>query len=442
MVRVCYLIQRFFLGLLLFVQTGCASYLGVSSEMARREKIGEIKESLAAVRGLKFINEVPVLVERDVIQERLEARLLEDYGEEKLKNTSLAYAKLGLFPRAVDLKKSLRNLYTARALGFYDPKAMRVVLLKESREMVPSDGMARFVEGDLDESTLAHELTHALQDQHFSLRDRLRPSSNDDKTLAFRSLIEGDAVLTELAYLFGGVDQLSPAQINQALQSSSEQLHLVRSNIPAAIAHKVLFQYKVGASFVYRVLREKGWPGINLLYSSPPLSTAQMLHPEKYFDLPDPPTRIDFKNLSLLFPPGWTEIENNTLGELMVHCLSREFLSKEEAEVVANGWGGDRFVAFRRGDEVSFIWTTVWDSPEDAAEFFEGYDRILSKKYPQPQLSNFYYIEQREDRVVVVEGLERAHVKEHIEKIWQGMELKKEPFERPFLLLPMTNASQ
>lgn len=409
--------------------------------MARREKIGEIKESLTAVRGLKFINAVPILVEnKDVTQKHLESRFSEDYGEEKLKNLSLAYAKLGLFARAVDLKKSLRNLYTAKALGFYDTEAKRVVLLEKSREGVPSDGMARLAEGDLDEATLAHELTHALQDQHFSLRDRLRPSNNDDKTLAFRALIEGDAILTEFAYRFGGVDQLSPAHIHQALQSSSEQLHLVLPNIPAAIAHKVLFQYKVGGSFVYRLLKEKGWPGVNLLYSSPPLSTEQVLHPEKYFDLPDPPTRVDFKNLSLLFQRGWTEIESNTLGELMVHCLFREFLSKKEAEIVANGWGGDRFVAFRRGDEVSFIWTTVWDSPEDAEEFLAGYARILSKKYPQPQSSSFYYIERRADRVVVVEGLERAHVEEHIEKIWQGMELKKEPFVRPFSLRPMTKS--
>lgn len=381
-----------------------------------------MKRSLTAVRGLEFTDEVPILVEqKDVIERHLEADLLEDYGEEKLKNISLAYTKLALFPWRVDLKQSLLNFYTAQVVGFYNPKAKRIVLLGESSGEIPP-------ESDLDETVLAHELTHALQDQHFSLRSRLSPSDNDDRTLAFRSLAEGDAILTEFARLFGDVHQWSPAQLNRALQSSREQLQSSLADLPAAIADKLLFPYKVGAAFVYRLLNEKGWAGVNLLYSSPPLSTEQMLHPEKYLDLPDPPIRVDLRDLSLLFPSGWREIENNTLGELMVQCLFKEFFSQEEADVVANGWGGDRFVAFRRGDEVSFIWATVWDSSKDAEEFFEKYQEILSRKYGPSQSSDWqFYVERRDRLVVVVEGLERTHIKNNIEKIFQEIKLEEEP---------------
>jgi hypothetical protein len=398
------------------------------------ERLGEIKKNLVAIRGLEFVNEVPISIEKqDVIRRYLEADLLEDYGEEKLRNLSRAYTKLGLLPAGSDLKDSLLNFYTAKVLGFYSPKSKGVMLTERPYTRILSDGTYNLAEGDLNEMTLAHELTHALQDQHFSLRQRLRPSDNDDKTLALRALAEGDAILTEFAYLSGGLDKWSPTQINQVLQNSSKQLHLVMSRVPAAIVDKLLFQHRAGASFVYRLLSEKGWSGINLLYGSPPLSTKQVLHPEKYLDLPDPPTRVDLTDLSILFPSGWTEIENNTLGELMVRCLFKEFFSQKEAEVVAGGWDGDRFVAFRRGDQVSFIWATVWDSAEDAEEFFQKYQEIVARKYgSSPSSKSHFYIEKCDRLVIVVEGLERAHIEKSIEKVFQGVKLTKETFKHPF----------
>jgi hypothetical protein len=117
------------------------------------------------------------------------------------------------------------------------------------------------------------------------------------------------------------------------------------------------------------------------------------------------------------------------LGELMVRVLFQQFFSEEEGKMVADGWDGDRFVAFRRGEEVSFIWATVWDSSKDAEEFFEKYQEILSKKYRGSEVAGSYtYIEQRDRLVIVVEGLEKAHVKDNIGKIWRGMELKEESY--------------
>lgn len=429
-VTFCGLTSRFFLALILFGQTGCASHLLASREQGSIERAEEIKKNLAAIRGLKFTQEVPILFDKkEVMQGYLESGLLEDYGEEKLKDLSLAYAKLGLFPLGMDLRKSLLNLYDAQVLGFYVTKKKKVVL-SEKEEKILSAGY--FTAADFDEMVLVHELTHALQDQHFSLGNRLGPSDNNDRTLAFRSLAEGDAILTEFAYRFGALDQWSSVQISELFQDGSVELRSTLSEVPAAIVDKLRFQYEAGASFVYRVLKEKGWQGINLLYKFPPQSTEQVLHPEKYFDLPDPPTRVDLKDLSLLFSPGWTPVENNTLGELMVECLFKQFLPKEEAKRVANGWGGDRFVAFRRGEEVSFIWATVWDTPEDAEEFFEMYQEILSRKYGFPQSSDYqFYIKRRDRLVVVVEGLDRTHIKENIEKVWRGMSLEKVPWEHP-----------
>jgi hypothetical protein len=420
-VNVFYLTWRISLVLFLVAQSGCFANFAVEDDSEYLSRIGEIKKRLAAARGLKFTDDVPIIVKKkNEMLRYLEGNVQEDYGDEKLKDITLAYQKLGLLPPGTDLKNSLLNFYNAQ------------IVSGVSGGRIPGDGIRRPAEGHLDEMALVHELTHLLQDQHFSVRDRFGPSNNDDKTLAFRSIVEGDALLTEFAYRFGGINRWSRAQINRALENSSAELAPIFADIPTAIGDKFLFQYQDGGSFVYRLHEERGWPGINLLYRSPPLSTEQVLHPEKYSDLPDPPMRVRLKNLSSLFPPEWREIENNTLGELMVRCLFKEFFSTDEAIKVSNGWDGDRFVAFRQESEVSFIWASVWDSSKDAEEFARKFQEILSRKYSSSHSRS--YMERRGNLVVIVEGLEQTHVEKRINKILQEINLEEEPFKLPFAL--------
>lgn len=396
------------------------------------------------MRGLDFKREVPIEIKsKEEMRRHFERDLEQEYGDEKLENIAVAYAKLGLFPQALDLKKSLLDFYTAQVAAFYDPETKKLVLPEDLGGGILLGAVQFLSQRDiLGEMVLAHELTHALQDQHFSLKDRLRSSSNDDKTLAFHAVAEGDATLGGFGYLFGGIDDKSLDLINQTVRESMQEARSALSDVPEAIIEELLFQYYGGISFVSRLLREKGWPGINRLYSSPPLSTEQILHPEKYLDLPDPPTRMELKDISILFDSDWKEIENNVLGELMVQVLFKRFLSEEEAKVVANGWDGDRFVAFQHGKEIAFIWATVWDFSRDAEEFLQGYQKILAKKYGSAVVSNGSYTEQRENRVVVVEGLEKGYVKERIEKVWQEMELKEEKFGSPAAANPSSSSSR
>lgn len=413
---------------------GCAPYLVVTGGAVNLDKVQEIQRTLVAIRGLKFTAEVPIEVKKEAeIRSYLEAELLKHYGEEKMKAMGLAYAKLGLLPSGVDLKKTLLDFYPAQVAAFYDPKGDKLVLPEDFGAGLLL-GTAQFLakRDILGEMVLAHELTHALQDQHFALERRLERADNDDRILALRAIVEGDATLAGFSAVLGRTDFDLLPTIGKQIETELRQKRSDFPEIPKSILEQLLFQYYGGVPFVSRMLEERGWLGVNFLYSAPPLSTEQVLHPEKYFDYPDPPTRIDLRSLSQLFAPDWREIENNVLGELMVEVLFREFLSQEEATVAAEGWDGDRFVAFRRGEEVSFIWATVWDLAQHAGEFFHRYREILSKKYGAAEAAATHaYIEQRGQSVVIVEGLESAHVREQIDKIWQGMELKEEPFKRP-----------
>ncbi len=432
--RVLYLI------LLLLLQTGCTSYLVVSGGEVKQDKVQEIKHGLAEMRGLDFTSEVPIEVKsKAAIKKYLEASLIRDYGEEKLKNISIAYGKLGLLPEGLDLKEALLNFYADQVVAFYDPKAKKLFLPAEWVGGMAINAVQFLAQRDImGEMVLAHELTHALQEQHFSIGEKLDILGNDDKTLALRCVVEGDALLAGFGYLFGFLDEENIAQVNDSVVGNIDETRSTLSDeIPVAIMEQLLFQYYGGVSFVSRYLNERGWLGINRIYSDPPLSTEQVLHPEKYIDNPDPPTRISLGALSLLFPAGWTEIEDNVLGEFMIRVLFTEFFSKKKGISVAEGWDGDRFIAFRDGDKTSFIWAAVWDSVDDAEEFTDNYQKLLSIKYRSSEPNNAHsYIEQRGLQTIVVEGLENHHTRKYIDRIWQEMKLEEAPFKPPFPPIP------
>lgn len=417
-------ITRQILFLFLTATTGCVS--GVATNSA--DPIKTLKYRLSEVRELAFKAEVPIVKQTDEsLNKRLAADLEADMDDRRREDLSLAYAKLGLVPRGVDLTSSLLGYYSSRVQGYYNSTTKEIVL-SEGQDPLAILNSAQGT--GIDTRVLVHELTHALQDQHFSLATRLRPSVNGDQVLALRSVAEADAILSEYAYLFGGLEEWVPDYVLQIL--ASDKWQSPPPDVPAVILDKMRFQYSDGLKFVARLISNRGWPALNAIYAHPPLSTEQILHPEKYRSMPDPPTDIRLKDVTALFSEEWREIENDTLGELMVHCLFKQFLNPEDADVVANGWDGDRFVAYRRGDEVAFIWTTTWDSARDAQEFFDGYQSIVPMKYDaQPLEQARVYIEKRDQTVLIVEGLDRDYIKEFVENVWRGMETKEASFQLP-----------
>jgi hypothetical protein len=408
--------------LLLVMQAGCASHLVIRGGAVNPDKLENIKKGVAAFRGLSFKRQVPIEVKSKAEMRRhLEKDLQRHYSDEKLKNMTLAYSKLGLLPEGVDLKNLLVEFYDAQVVAFYDPDEKLLVLPESLSAGMVMDAVQLVSRRDiLGEMVLAHELTHALQDQHFSIGEKLRPSKDDDQSLAWRALIEGDATLTGFGFVLGEIDDKKLATIQQLLEGSLDQTRSSLAHLPEAIVESMLFQYHGGLRFVSRLFKERGWSGVNALYSAPPLSSEQLLHPEKFFEAFDSPAAVELPDFAALLGPQWSEIENDTLGELMVRVLLRRFLGEAEADRGAAGWDGDRFVAFRRGDEVGFVWVLAWDSSEDAEEFVAGFNEVLRQKYSGTN-SGDTFIERRESVTTVVEGFRRSLIEEWIEKLWEGI---------------------
>ncbi|NIO10543.1 MAG: hypothetical protein GTO40_22055 [Deltaproteobacteria bacterium] len=425
---------------LLLLLAGCTNYRVVSGGEVKRDRVEEIKIALAEMRGLNFTSEVPIEVKSKAeMGEYLEASLVRDYGDQELENLSLAYAKLGLLPQGLDLKAALLKVFSDQVVAFYDPKVRKLLLPADLVGGVAVNAVQFLAQRDImGEMVLAHELTHALQEQHFAIGRKLDLTDNDDRTLAFRCVVEGDALLAGFGTLWGHLDDEKIEQINASVVGNLQETRSSLSeDVPAAIMEQLLFQYYGGISFVSRTLKQKGWRGIDQIFANPPQSTEQVLHPEKYIDKPDPPTLIELRELSPLFPSEWEEIENNVLGELMVRVLFTEYLSEREGKSIAEGWDGDRFIAYRDGDRVAFVWAAVWDSFVDAKEFAENYEKILSRKNRGQEMDNFQvYIEQRERKTLVVEGLGGRQIRKQIENIWRKMRLKEEAPPKPFSASP------
>src|SRR5207249_2239333 len=243
---------------------------------------------------LGFTTPVPVLaLSRDGLGAVVKDEIEQSYAPGDIEHAEAVYTRLGLLPPGTNLRPALEGLYQQEGAGFYDPRTKRLVVA-ESVPGAPSvgAGLLGFLTGrDLvSEFLVAHELTHALQDQHYHLPTRPEPllDGHGDRELARHALLEGDATLAGFAYVLGR-------------------------------------------------------------QPDPPESTEQVLHPPRYYAGRDRPIEVTLGGTDGLEASGFTRILEDTIGELGIRVLARRALPAERAAQVAEGWGGDRLRALRRG---------------------------------------------------------------------------------------------
>jgi hypothetical protein len=203
---------------------------------------------------------------------------------------------------------------------------------------------------------------------------------------------------------------------------------------PPILAESLIFPYLRGLVLCARLVNDGGWKSIDDAYQSPPLSTEQVLHPEKYKKNPDPPTSV---SLGTLDPgPGWKEVTRNVVGEMQMGVLLKGFQGKEAAA----GWDGDQFAAFE-GDQgrLGLVWFSTWDSENDAKEFAKSYLQFQTKKlgpgaknpdaYPdstrRPSGGNTFAVERRGADVVIVEGFPPEKVEALVESAFAAKKEEK-----------------
>ena len=483
-----------------------AQRAGVTTSMARNAAIvattTEVLKETSEIRELAILRPVKSGAQsRPEIERMLIKNLNEETTPAEMHATELSLRKFGLAPNNFEYRQFLIKLLTEQVAGYYDARGREFHL-------------ADWLELESQKPVMAHELTHALQDQHFNLRRFEKwPPGDSDAELAAHALIEGDATLAMTIYM--AKNPMVALAFSRSLTTgvSTEQY----DQAPRAMRETLIFPYINGLEWATQLYKRGGWPTVSNAFTRLPLSSEQILHPEKYFNY-ERPVKVVLPDLSSLLnasqkapnrsqgarngpqqstgtagvPPAsfastrfaeasqryagsadkrrpnwrspdgvlvlpasvrahasgqrpapqrprsaapqpptanrplptasaWRRIESDVNGEWGYYLILDQFLnSPAESRRAAAGWAGDRYALYEGpGGQVFLAQVAVWDTENDAREFFDGYIKRTELRYPHFKETDSPFanlrrewstsegnvlIELRGQRVVILEG--------------------------------------
>lgn len=332
--------------------------------------VDSLMPRLEQLSGLQRVRPITMRHQsRAELREYVQERLREEMPPEDLRGIKAAYAALGLVPDTLDLEQLLLDLYSEQVAGYYDPRTNAFYMV---------EGTPR----DLLRPTLAHELVHALQDQHANLDSLISRKRGNDRQSAAQAAIEGHATLVMFAVLAGASGNFDPAmlpdlsqQLGPLMEAQNAQFPVFRS-APRIIRETMLFPYIAGAGFVQELWRAQAHSAQK--FAAPlgprlPQSTEQVLHARAKFTAQrDDPTELRFTQPG----PGKLMYEN-TLGELEIGILLGEHLGDRAA---AAGWDGDRFRLVDISGRQVLVWQSVWDGAAEADRFAAAMRAVAAQR--------------------------------------------------------------
>ena len=328
-------------------------------------ELDNLKKSVAAIGHLGFERDVPVrYLDRAQLKNYIERLFENDYPDELAAKEEEAIYWLGFTPEKIALKALRKKIILENVGGMYNEKTKELLAVEEFRNI-----------DMLNAPALAHELRHAIQDQHFHLASLLGDLSDfDDRKLAALAAVEGDATLVMIRQL--GFD---PELIGEAfspenvLSFSSMAGGATLGSAPDIVKYQLLMPYLDGMKFSQAVFKAGNWKRLNQVLVRKPLSSEQVLHPQKYLAAERP------LPVSTAFRPRQEELYySGVVGEYYLNVLLKD---GPEIADVASGWGGDLFSLYRHGDSRLLLWEALWDSPADCARFAAAFRKFLETRF-------------------------------------------------------------
>jgi len=306
------------------------------------------------------------------IGDRLRDKIAKEYTPEEIGTEARILKHLGLLPPELDYQATILKLLMEQVAGFYDPDAGKLFI-------------ADWLDSSLQRPALAHEIQHALQDQHFNLNKLMKGLKDDsDQQLARSALVEGDGMGVMVEFMLAPMGQDLSAFANMPglagmLESGVGGQSPEFDKAPAILRKTLLFPYLEGLTFVAQVRKRHPWSKIDEVFRNPPVSTEQILHPAKYWQR-EKGAKIKGAELALL--PGQKVLRADVVGELQLRVMLGEHIGDDEAaNTAAAGWDGDRLVAYAKlGDPaISVVHVSAWDAEADAVEYFVALSKMNAK---------------------------------------------------------------
>ncbi len=367
---------RLFLGAALAV---VASVLLIAARHAASDDpifghIDAIVRTLSGISGLSEKHPVPYgRMNKPQLRKFLTKRIKRTLRPEEIRADEIALKMFGLVPQDFDLKKSTIDLLTEQAAAFYDYDEKKLFLLEDSS-----------VTAEI--TTLAHELAHALADQHFDLEKYMDDTAaDDDENLARTAVVEGQASWLMLAYDLQEAGQPpvpTPELLSTVVDSSEGTMtdYPVLKGSPLYIRESLLFPYTGGTAFFDAVYKKEGKEAFTSVFTDAPSDSAQILHPDRYFAHVKE-TKPDLPKLGAESPK--LEMSEGTMGEFDHQVLLWQYINERDARAVAAHLRGGRFKIVATGKEHRpvLMYASEWDSHENAATFFFDYRKVLRAKW-------------------------------------------------------------
>ncbi len=354
-----------------------------------------IARRAAELRGLPPRGEV----QRTVLSpDAFRARLVDDLNKpetlEAIESSRRLMVMLGLLAPDVDLYALELEFRTGVVLGQYDPETKQLYVISGAD-----------TPGQLERVTLAHEYTHALQDQHFDIRALMpKDAENSDRDLAISALLEGDALILEELFQSHAMTRAEREEKRRQEGALSSGVRFDR--LPLVIVEETYFPYTEGPRFIIaasgpdamrQVIQSGTGYGalVGPLFERPPTSSAQVIHPEKYVNNVRP-IEVRFPELAAALGDGWEQVRKDLLGEIDHRILIQQYMSRDLGERAAAGWAGDAFALLGKGNENALVVRTHWDSVAEATEWVDAYSRSIQARYG----SRLEVVDQRATRVL------------------------------------------
>jgi len=327
--------------------------------------LDELKKSVVEIGHLDFKRDVPVrYLDRAQLKNYIERLFESDYPDELAGKEEEVIWLMGFTAEKIALKPLRKKIILENVGGMYNEKTKELLAVEEFRNI-----------DMLNAPALAHELRHAIQDQHFHLAELLGDLSDfDDRKLAALAAVEGDATLVMVRQL--GFDPelvgeaFSPENILSFSALAGAQ---TLASAPDIVKYQLLMPYLEGMKFSQAIFKDKKWKGLNQVLNRKPLSSEQILHPGKYLSGEKP------QAVCTGFRPSRGElVYAGVIGEYYLNVLLKN--GPEIADAAA-GWGGDRFSLYRAGDSRLLLWEAHWDTPADCSRFHADFQSFLEKKF-------------------------------------------------------------
>ncbi len=337
--------------------TPTATY-AVAPALINREKIDNITQFVEQVRGLSMPQDVPIeFLQRNQLRQQWATEAFDSTVLEAAEAQYQLHVALDLLDPQVDLVETTLDFQTRSLMGYYTPQNQTMVVIADSVNMFADE-----------EITFAHEYMHALQDYNFGLQRLLTMGDSADALLAARALPEGDAKFVEELFT---QENISQSQLDYSAYRYLLQAPTELAGVSPALGILTFFPYTAGKFFVLYLFIEGGfsWDQVNQAYLAPPISSEQIIHPEKYLAR-EQPIPVILPDLAPALPQGWQQLDQNTLGEIGLLVWLIDQISAEGAMQAAAGWGGDRYSLWLgpSGEQV-LAHLSTWDSQAEAAEF-------------------------------------------------------------------------